>query len=371
MDKKNFLLKRVENVRNLLSERDLDALVLLDSELSGWENVFYCSGFNGSSAVIFITHDESILVTDSRYLEQASLQSPFEIRPLGQGKSQIGCVKDLIYKFKLSRCGFDAQMLSAAMYLKLSELPVKWVDFSSDLARLRRHKDALEIKFITKAAYIAGFAYLETLKAVKPGMTELEFSKLLELNIARRGGEGVWHKNSMIVASGERSAMPHGTAGTRKMRLGDMVTVDFGAIYGGYMSDITRNFSLGRVKDVEFNKIHEVLFEAHTESAKALKSHVRGCDVHAIAADIIAEAGYGAFFGHALGHSFGLEIHEYPTLSPRYSGELCAGDIVTIEPGIYLPSRGGLRLEDDYLITENGSVRLTANLPQEFVHLPL
>lgn len=366
-----FIEKRIENVRKTLSERDLDALLLIDTELSGWENVFYCSGFHGSSAVVLITHEDAILVTDSRYLEQAAQQSPLEIRPLGRGTSQTQCAKSFISEFGLKRCGIDSEMLSAATYLKLCDTPVEWVYFSDELARLRRRKDAHETELIRRASDIASVAYLETLELVRPGMTELEFSKLLELNIARHDGEGVWHKNSMIVASGERSAMPHGVAGTRKMRLGDIVTVDYGAIFGGYMSDITRNFSLGKPSDTEFERIHDVLLNAHRTSAAALRVGAKGCDVHAIAADIISEAGYGSNFGHALGHSFGLEIHEYPLLSPSYGGELEDGDVITIEPGIYIAGRGGLRLEDDYLITEKGAERLTSALPQEFVHLPL
>ncbi len=366
-----FIEKRLAALREKLAANDLDALVLIDSENVGWENLYYYSGFKGSSAVVVITQEKSILVTDSRYLTQASQQSCFEIRPVVARESQVHVVERLLGELKLKRCGYDGAMLSAQTYLSLASLSAQWMDFSSQIARQRRRKDDFEITMIVKAADIASAAYLETLPLVKPGMKELEFSKLLELNIARRDGEGVWHKSDMIVASGPRSAMPHGVAGVRAMERGDQVTVDFGAIYGAYMSDLTRNFSLGAPRGAEFNEIHDVLLKAHRESAAQLRPGALGRDVHMTAQKIIADAGYGDFFGHGLGHSFGLEIHEAPHLSPSSSDVLQVGDVVTIEPGIYLPGRGGLRLEDDYLIVPDGARRLSEKLPQEFVHLAL
>lgn len=363
--------KRLVCLRKKLLEKKLDALVLIDSESSGWENLFYYSGFHGSSAAAVVTQDRALLVTDSRYLTQAEQQSPFEIHAMKAGESQIAAVKRFLSRLKIRRCGYDGAMLCARTYCALCESGVEWSDFSAEMAEQRRHKDAHEIELIIRAADIASAAYLETLPLVRPGMKEHEFAKLLELNISRHDGEGVWHKSAMIVASGVRSAMPHGVASSKKMELGDQVTVDYGAIFGAYMSDLTRNFSLGPVKDARFLEIHEVLLKAHRDSAALLRPGARGCDVHAAAASVIASAGYGKYFGHALGHSFGLEIHEKPLLSPLYQGTLQCGDVVTVEPGIYIPGRGGLRVEDDYLITEDGARRLSANLPQEFVHLPL
>ncbi|MGI6075757.1 MAG: M24 family metallopeptidase [Pyramidobacter sp.] len=369
MDFFDCLHKRIETLRGRLAEKDLDALVLIDDENAGWENLYYYSGFRGSSGVAVITHRQAILVTDSRYLTQASQQSCMEIRPVVTREKHTATFKRLMDELKLRRCGYDGEMLSAANYLELASLPVEWVDFSTEISAQRRSKDDYEIAQITQAAEIASTAYLETLPQVRVGMTELEFSKILELNIARHCGEGVWHKSKMIVASGTRSAMPHGVASTKPMELGDQVTVDYGAIYGGYMSDLTRNFSLGPVRDPEFNEIHEVLLKAHRDSAACLRPGAKGCDVHAVAQKVIADAGYGRYFGHGLGHSFGLEIHEMPHLSPSSKDILQPGDVVTIEPGIYIPDRGGLRVEDDYLITADGALRLSQSLPQEFVCL--
>ncbi len=368
LDLFQFIENRIEKLRQNLASKKIDALVLIDAENVGWENLYYFSGFKGSSAVVVITHDCAVLVTDSRYLTQASQQSCLEVYPVVGRESQIRTVERLVSELKLKRCAFDGATVSAATYLSLTGLPVEWINFSDELAMQRRCKDDFEVEMIVKASDIATAAYLETLPLVRPGMKEIEFSKLLELNIARHNGEGVWHNSEMIVASGVRSAMPHGVAGVKPMELGDQVTVDYGAIFGAYMSDLTRNFSLGP-QNQEFLEIHEILLKAHRESATLLRPGVKCCDVHMKAHKIIADAGYGNFFGHGLGHGFGLEIHEMPHLSPSSDDVLRVGDIVTIEPGIYLPDRGGLRLEDDYLITADGARRLSPNLPQEFVRL--
>lgn len=363
------ILNRVERCRAVLAEKKLDGLILVNDEKQGWVNLFYLSGFQGTSGALLITQKEALLTTDSRYTLQASKTSPLELK--AQKGSLMDVVEGWVKDFGLKRVGFDGAFLSAAKYLKFLTYGPEWVNFADDLALLRRKKDAVEVAAIRKAADIAAAAYLETLPLVKPGMKEAEFAKLVELAIARHDGEGVWHDGGMIVASGVRSSLPHGRASTKTFALGEQVTVDYGSIYHAYQSDITRNFSLGPLADPLFEEIHAILYEAHTEAAKALRPGVRGCDVDAIARNIIKKAGYGDFFGHGLGHSFGIEIHESPRLSPLYEGELREGDTITVEPGIYLPDRGGLRLEDDYIITADGAERLTSALPQEFVHLDL
>ena len=362
---------RIRHLRNALAEKSLDALVLINDEKRGWENVYYLSGFRGSSAVLTITHDEAFLTTDSRYVTQASSQCCVEVREMQPGESQIESMLRLVRVMRLTAIAFDEASVSAQTYLKIANCPAKWHIFASQLARMRRHKDDWEVGCIKKACRIASQAYLDALSQVRVGMTELEFSKLLELAIAKHEGEGVWHNSDMIVASGTRSAMPHGTATSKEMAPGDQVTVDYGSIYGGYMSDITRNFSLGRLSHPEFHDIHDVLLSAHQAAASLLRPGVAASEVHKAAQNVITKAGYGAYFRHALGHSFGLEIHESPHLSLRSNEILEVGDVVTVEPGIYIPERGGLRLEDDYLIVKDGAECLTRDLPQEFVHLQL
>lgn len=360
---------RLENLREVLRGRKLDTLLLVNDEKRGWENVFYLSGFKGTAAVLAVSQTSAVLLVDSRYIEQARAQSAVETRQIRPGRGQLETAGRILEELQSKRVAFDGDSLSVAAYLALAVGKFEWADFSKELASLRRRKDEWEISRVVRASEIAARAYLNALSGARPGMTELEFSKLIELEIARLGGEGVWHGGDMIVASGTRSSMPHAAASGKAFERGEHVTVDFGAIFGAYMCDITRNFSLGPVRETEFSDIHEVLIEAHAASAALLRPGVRASDVHEAARGIIARAGYGDCFGHAAGHGLGLEIHESPVLSPRSVEILREGDVVTIEPGIYLPGRGGLRLEDDYLIVPGGSRRLTAALPQTFVRL--
>lgn len=362
---------RVATLRRTLVEKDLDALLLLNMEGHGWVNTYYYSGFRGTSSVVIITADKALLSTDSRYTSQAQDQSPFEqlVSPNGEPLEAIGW--QILQRLGVKRCGFDGGALSASTYIKISELPVEWHDMTSAIAVQRRKKDAHEVALIRRAAEIAGTSYLEALKSVRPGMKEIEFAKIVELQIARNGGEGVWHDSPMIVASGVRSALPHGRAGTKTMELGEQVTIDWGSIYCAYLSDLTRNFTLGPVADKEFLHIHDVLLEAHRKSAAAIAPGVSCREVDAIARNIIADAGYGDYFGHGLGHSFGIDIHENPRFNTLSTSTLEVGDIMTIEPGIYIPGRGGMRIEDDYLVTADGHVHLSDSLPQELICLDL
>ncbi len=362
---------RVSRLREEMAIRKLDGVLLLDMERFGWENVFYLSGFRGSSAAVLITQDDAVLSTDGRYVAQASEQTPFRVLVQNKNQTLLDMVEEMIRRHDVSSCGFEGETLTYGTYKGLSGFPVEWIDANGMIPKLRRQKDPLEISIIVEAARIASEAYELMLRDVVPGMTELEIAKCLEGHIVSLGGEGGWPDHRFIVASGIRSALPHGTASTKKVERGEWVTLDFGASFGGYMSDLTRNFSLGEVSDPEFVHIHRVLEEAHTRGAEAIYPGRSGRDVDAVSRNIIVGAGYGDFFGHGLGHGLGVEIHESPRLSPRSVDILAPGDVVTVEPGIYLPSRGGLRLEDDYLVTETGCRRLSQGLSQDFRVLDL
>ena len=191
-------------------------------------------------------------------------------------------------------------------------------------------------------------------------MTEIEFDIKLNEQIKLLGGEKGWAHDDFIVASGQRSAMCHAPATGKKFMDGDIVTVDYGAMFQGYMSDITRNFALNNLSD-KAREINNILLDAHNQAVKALRPGVSGFDVDLTARKVIESAGYGQYFLHGLGHGLGLEVHESPRLSPTSKDILRAGDVVTIEPGIYIEGFGGLRIEDDYLITEDGCECLTLN----------
>ncbi len=355
--------KRVEGVREALRQNDVEALVLFVFEGNNWESVYYLTGFRGTSAAAVVTAKDAFLITDGRYLSQARLQSPFVIVPQGQRKIHEA-VGEILTSEGVARAGFEGDKISFAFYRKLLDMPVRWHDQSDILPKIRRSKDLLERQFVEKAAAIAGEAFLRMLSQVAPGMTERRVAALLEFAIKDLGAEGGWGQE-FIVASGSRSALPHGRASDRILQAGEWVTVDFGARYGGYVCDITRNFSLG-TPDPWARDVHALLLEAQRAGAQVLRSGVSGRDVDAAARRIIEGAGFGPAFSHGLGHGFGLHVHESPRLSYLSEDVLAVGDLVTVEPGVYFEGRGGLRVEDDYWVTELGATCISASLSREF-----
>ncbi|PIE54048.1 MAG: Xaa-Pro dipeptidase [Dethiosulfovibrio peptidovorans] len=362
----DHLWNRLDRLRDEMLRHTVDGVLFLSVESFGIENLFYFSGFRGSSAALLITQKDAVLATDGRYVAQAAAQSPFRIVPHGKKQTLLDMVGELLRRCGVTRCGFEGDAVTYSVYQRLSKLSATLQDMKGAVSLLRRPKDNVEVALITKTCRIAAAAYDRTLREIRPGMTELEIAKRLEAHIVSLGGEGGWPRSPFIVASGVRSAMPHGVASTKQVCEGEWVTVDFGASCEGYMSDLTRNFALGYVSDPEFLKIHDILQESHAQGAQAIVPGSSCLEVDQAARKVIQEAGYGQYFSHGLGHGLGVEIHESPRLSPRSVDSLAVGDVVTIEPGIYIPDRGGLRIEDDYLVTEDGAVRLSEGLSQDF-----
>ena len=355
-----IISSRVEKLRALMADKKLDVFVLIVNERSNSESCHYISGFRGSSAGLIISNNESIIITDGRYQTQVKEQSPFRI-VIQSELSMPEYIAKAINESEYKRVGFEAEKISQATYTKyFAPVKAEWIDASEMLKTLRRTKDETEIALIRKAGLIARMAYGETLKLVKAGMTEVEFDIKLMEKLKLMGAEKGWAHDDFIVASGVRSAMCHAPATMKKFSRGETVTVDYGAMTEGYMSDITRNFVIGHA-DAKAHEINEILLKAHHEAAKALRPGISGVDVDAVARKVIADAGYGKNFLHGLGHGLGLEVHESPRLSPTSKDILQGGDVVTIEPGIYIEGFGGLRIEDDYLITEDGAECLTVN----------
>ena len=356
----DIITSRLENLREKLHAQKLDAFILIVDERANSESCHYISGFRGSSAGLIITPNDATLITDGRYTTQAKQQTPFTV--IIQSEHSLPeylakAVSDAAY----SRVGFEAAKISHATYTKhFAPVKAEWFDASGFIPDLRRTKDAHEVSLIRQAALIGRRAYGEVLKTVHAGMSEIEFDVKLMDTIKLMGAEKGWAHDDFIVASGVRSAMCHAPATQKKFSPGETVTVDYGAMYEDYMSDITRNFALGRIDD-RAREINTVLLRAHHEAAKALCPGVPGAEVDAVARRVISEAGYGDKFLHGLGHGLGLEVHEAPRLSRTSKDILKAGDVVTIEPGIYIEGFGGLRIEDDYLITEDGAECLTMN----------
>jgi Xaa-Pro aminopeptidase len=342
----------------LMQEREMDAFVLIVLERLNSESCHYISGFRGSSAALIIDGKGEMLITDGRYQTQAALQSPFALT-VQTNLSLPDFVANVVAEQGYKSVGFEAEKLFYTIAEGLQKkVPIHWKDASALIPFLRRTKDAGEADAIRRAGVIARKAYDKILSRVYVGMTEVEFESSLLHEIKMAGAEKGWSHDDFIVVSGERGAMCHGRATQKTFALGDTVTLDYGVMVEGYMCDITRNFAVGKAQKPAV-EIDRILVQAHREAATVLRPGITGREVDAVARKIIADAGYEKNFIHGLGHGLGLEVHEAPRLSFLSKDTLKEGDVVTVEPGIYIEGWGGLRVEDDYLITPNGSECLT------------
>ncbi|AVQ33098.1 aminopeptidase P family protein [Staphylococcus muscae] len=336
---------RIEKAKLILKDQDLDALLVLTDY-----NRRYLSGFTGTSGALIITCSEQFLFTDFRYTEQAAKQATEYVIVEQQGDLMSTLqrhIKDNDYQ----NIGFEGHIVSYDTYVKLNEGSHQLKPIGEAIEHIRMVKDEGEIANIKKAAEIVDKAYEYILTVAKAGMTEKELKALLESKMLHLGADDT--SFDTIVASGYRGALPHGVASDKVIESGDMVTLDFGAYYNGYVSDITRTFAVGQPSD-EMIKIYNIVLKAQKTAVSQIKSGMTGMEIDKIARDIIAEAGYGENFGHSLGHGIGLEIHERPMLSHKADNILQPNHCVTVEPGIYVNGIGGVRIEDDILIQENG-----------------
>ena len=355
-----YILSRAARLREEMRKCGAQAYVVLNDEDSNWESLFYLSGFRGTAgAIVIYDCAEPELFLDGRYAEAGRAQSPYKVTE--QKKSLAEDLRDSLRAHGAEEILCEARKTSHENWLRIADGLGRWRDGGAMMEHLRRKKDAEEISCIKKAAEIGARSFLEALDAVRPGMTEKEFESLLNYRISAAGGGAGF---DMIVASGARGALPHGRATGKPMERGECVTVDYGARWNGYMCDITRNFSIGVPTD-EAAALHALVKRAHDAGAAALKAGASGAALHETAARVFPEEGKEKFFTHSLGHSFGLEVHEFPVLSPRRDCALEAGDVVTIEPGLYFEGVRGMRLEDDYLVTDEGAELLTVGLAQE------
>lgn len=358
---KNFnFSSRLENLRKKISAEEVDAILITKPA-----NLFYFSGFRGDSSALFIAKNFCKLITDGRYFEQAQSQTKnFEIV-----KQTEGLFKKIIEEIKNSgvkKIGFEGKILTVDQYNFLRE-DLKEIEFKSvEVDSLRQIKDAAEISLIRHACEIGDKAFTEILNFIKVGRTENEVAAELEYLMRKFGAE----KNSFdtIIASGVRGSLPHGTASEKKICAGELVTMDFGAIYGGYCSDMTRTICVGRASD-KWKKIYNAVLTAQLHGLEIIKIGVSGKAADEAVRNKLKSFGLDEFFTHSLGHSLGIEIHEEPRLSKLSKCEsLEKNMIVTDEPGIYIANVGGIRIEDTVLITERGAETLTKS-PKNLIEL--
>lgn len=336
-------IKRLKNLRNKMKLRNTDAVLITKRE-----NYMYLSGFTGTSAIIYISFQRAVLLTDFRYVEQAASQAPdFEI--IQYTGSFYDELNKLIESDSTHRLSFEDSHMTFFEYseyttkLKVEEM----VPLGQVMEELRRIKDEGELLQIKKAVDIADQVFTHILPFIKPGVAEIELASEMEHHMRRLGATGPSFET--IIASGKRASMPHGVASNKKIENGDVITMDFGALYHGYCSDITRTVFLGK-PDEELEKIYHIVLQANLKGLETVRSDAAGREVDAVVRAFIAQAGYDGKFGHGLGHGVGLEIHEEPSLSMRGDLILQDGMVVTVEPGIYIPDLGGVRIEDMVVI---------------------
>lgn len=347
-------MNQQEKVYKVLEELFLDAVLVSDGK-----NMRYISGFTGETGYVYVSKQHSVIFTDFRYTIQANQESQgFEVIEVDAGRDYVKFVNEYLLKDEVRSLGYEDEDLLCSSFRKLEEglKAEKLVPVGGALTALRQIKNEYELECIEKAEAIGDIAFTKILDIIKPGMTELEIAAHLEFLLKMNGASGLSFDS--IVASGINSSMPHATPSEKRIELGDFLTMDFGCIYKGYCSDMTRTIVVGKASD-EQKKVYQTVLDAQLASFEHIHAGCIGKDVHKVASDIIDAAGYAGCFGHGLGHSVGLFIHEDPRFSPSENGIILENVIMTVEPGIYIKDFGGVRIEDLIVVKKDGYVNFT------------
>ncbi|MEX0992086.1 MAG: aminopeptidase P family protein [Actinomycetota bacterium] len=314
-------------------------------------NVRYLCGYTGSNGQALIAREGARFFTDGRYTEQSRREVPDMERLSYGGDGFPAMLQEACSQLGVSRVAFEASFLTYKQFQDFSDRVGELIPARDEVGRLRWVKDAEELALIEEAQAITDTGFKAILPELREGVTERELARDLERRLEEHGAEGPAFDT--IAAFGEDAAEPHHQPTDRALRHGDIVKLDFGARYDGYHSDMTRTVAFGEPSH-ELRTVYALVREAQQVGIDAVRAGVRGKDVDRAARAVIEAAGYGEAFGHGLGHGVGLEIHEGPTLSSTFEGELPAGAVVTVEPGIYLPGIGGVRIEDMVEVTDEG-----------------
>ncbi len=349
-------------------QRRIDRLLekLHDNEavfISSYPNIFYYSGFTSGDAYLLISHASKYIITDSRYTIQAREQTEgFDIIDVKDGFEKVfsGIPEKYI--------GYEENAMSVREYKRLRSRLTEnqdFVEMQKMINAPREIKDGGEISKIAAAEEIGDAAFSYILGKIKPGKTEREIALELEFFMKKHGASAL--SFDTIAASGARSAMPHGTATGKKLETGDFLTLDYGCVFEGYCSDMTRTVVIGKASKRQ-RKIYNTVLSAQIAAIDAIAAGVKCSDVDRTARDVIAAAGCGDNFGHGLGHSVGIEIHESPSLSPKCEEIIRGGNVVTVEPGIYIDGFGGVRIEDLIVVKEDNTINLTSS-PKELIEI--
>ena len=347
-----------------LESRDLDGMLLTHEA-----NRFYASGFHsaGTDGMALVTREKFYYFTDSRYTEAARRHvQDAEVQEAGHGRGYSALLMEAVQRHSIQRLGFeDAYMTVREHDAYARALPCELVPAADLLAELRAVKDPEELEIMIAAQRIAEKALTDILNEIRPGVTEKEIAARLQYLMLHYGAED--KSFDPIVVSGPNGSLPHGIPSAKQVQQGEFITMDFGCKYGGYCSDMTRTVALGEPTG-EMRKVYQTVLEAQLAGIAVTKAGVPGKSIDAAARKVIEDAGYGEYFGHGYGHSLGIEIHESPNANTREETLLPVGAVVSAEPGIYLPGKFGVRIEDVTVLTADGCMVLTKS-PKELIIL--
>jgi Xaa-Pro aminopeptidase len=351
--------ERVAKLRQVLREEKLDALIV-----SSLHHIRYLTSFSGSNALCIVSRHEATFLTDVRYAEQSS----DEVKGFKRAATAFGLYEGIGKQHLLRgyrRVGFESHYVSYAQYrtLKRLHLSISFVPTTNIVERLTLVKQPEEITAIKKAVAISDKVFGEILPSIRSGVRELEIAGEISRLHKRFGAERDAFET--IVASGARGSLPHARASSKRIKNGEMVTLDFGCTVQGYNSDITRTIAVGRASR-RAKEIYQIVLDAQCGAIDEARGGMPVKDLDAVARNSIRRAGYGKYFIHSLGHGLGLQLHEHPRVSALSKETLMAGSVITIEPGVYVPGFGGVRIEDDVLLTETGC-RVLNSAPKELL----
>ena len=342
----NMYKERIKNIREFMEKKAFEAILLI-----GDANRNYMSGFTGDESFAVITLDKAIFITDSRFTEQARQQvEDFEVRQYERPFSTY--LAKLIEELGVKNLAFEDEIMTVSDYNMYSkELKIPMVSQEGIVEALRIVKNESEADSIRKAAAIADEAFEHMLRFIRCGMSEREIGLELEFFMKKKGATALSFPS--IVASGVRSSLPHGEPTDKIVSNGEFLTLDFGCVYSGYCSDMTRTIVIGEPSE-KMLEVYNVVLEAQEKALVAIKPGITGAELDKIAREHIISKGYGEYFGHGLGHGVGRLVHEMPNVNSRGNEALRSGMVITDEPGIYIPDFGGVRIEDLVLVTEDG-----------------
>lgn len=341
----------------------LDAVLIIDEK-----NQRYACGFPFTDGAVLVTREKTFLFTDSRYIEAAerSLDNEVVLQMFGAGKRLSELIKSALKECGAVKLGAEEESLPYSVYLRYEELlETELVPAQKIFNELRASKTPEEQGYMRKAQAIAEKALDDVLKIIKPGVSERDIAAEITYRLLKHGAEG--NSFDPIAVTGLNSSMPHGVPGDTVVRSGDFITMDFGCIKNGYCSDMTRTVAVGYATD-EMKNVYATVLKAQLEGIKTARAGIKGKEIDLAARKVIEDAGYGEYFGHSFGHSLGLYIHESPSASPNCETVMPEGAVISAEPGIYIPGKFGVRIEDVLILNENGCEVIT-KAPKDLVIL--